>query len=200
MLRCLLMLNSGCLTMSDMRALKCWMASSLLCCSLSLSISLVCSDRAFCTSLSLSLRLASMRACRSNSRSLSMSTFCKVQHSVGFTLRGNVTKKNNWHTALHLCHPNVSEAQQRHGWDNLTLRLFGTIQKNYSARRTSGLPGTNLSDIETSIGSYLGQFLHVMFVKFFPECRAVHSFVSRVCLQPLFHFAPPLACFNMLVT
>lgn len=64
------------LTISDMRALKCWMASSLLCCSLSRSISLVCSDRAFCTSRSLSLRLASMRACRSNSRSFSMSTLC----------------------------------------------------------------------------------------------------------------------------
>lgn len=64
------------LTMSDMRALKCWMASSLLCCSRSLSISLVCSDLAFCTSLSLSRRLASMRACLSNSRSFSTSTFC----------------------------------------------------------------------------------------------------------------------------
>lgn len=64
-------------TISDIRALKCWMASSLLCCSLSRSISLVCSDRAFCTSRSLSLRLASIRACRSNSRSFSMSTFCR---------------------------------------------------------------------------------------------------------------------------
>lgn len=69
------------LTMSDMRALKCWMASSLLCCSLSRSISLVCSDRAFCTSRSLSLRLASIRACRSNSRSFSMSTLCGGWHT-----------------------------------------------------------------------------------------------------------------------
>lgn len=63
-----------------MRALKCWTASSLLCCSLSRSISLVCSDRAFCTSRSLSLRLASMRACLSNSRSFSMSTLCEGTH------------------------------------------------------------------------------------------------------------------------
>lgn len=69
------------LTISDMRALKCWMASSLLCCSLSRSISLVCSDRAFCTSRSLSLRLASIRACRSNSRSFSMSTLCGGRHT-----------------------------------------------------------------------------------------------------------------------
>lgn len=66
-------------TISDMRALKCWMASSRLCCSLSLSISLVCSDRALCTSLSLSLRLASMRACRSSSFSASASTFYTTQ-------------------------------------------------------------------------------------------------------------------------
>lgn len=62
------------LTISDMRALKCWVASSRLCCSLSLSISLVCSDRALCTSLSLSLRLASIRACLSSSFSFSAST------------------------------------------------------------------------------------------------------------------------------
>lgn len=128
--------------MSDMRALKCWMASSLLCCSLSLSISLVCSDRAFWTSRSLSLRLASMRACRSNSRSLSMSTFCKVEHRVGCTSRGNVT------STLHLCYPNVSKAQHTHSWDNLTLRRFDTTQNYFfqpitheaSLERTSPWP------------------------------------------------------------
>lgn len=64
-----------CLTMSDSSALKFCMASSRLCCSRSLSISLVCSERAFCTSRSRSRRLASMRACRSSSFSFSESKF-----------------------------------------------------------------------------------------------------------------------------
>lgn len=64
-----------CLTMSDSSALKFWMASSRLCCSRSRSISLVCSERAFCTSRSRSRRLASMRACRSSSFSFSESKF-----------------------------------------------------------------------------------------------------------------------------
>lgn len=59
------------ITISDMSALKCWTASSLLCCSLSRSISLVCSERNLCTIRSLSLRLASIRACFSNSFSFS---------------------------------------------------------------------------------------------------------------------------------
>lgn len=79
LIQCRILQSEPALTISDMRALKCWTASSRLCCSLSLSISLVCSDRALCTSRSLSLRLASMRACRSSSFSASASTFYTTQ-------------------------------------------------------------------------------------------------------------------------
>lgn len=70
--------------MSDRSALKFWIASSRLCCSLSRSISFVCSDRAFWTSLSRSLRLASMRACLSSSFSFSESKFCKSESTLSF--------------------------------------------------------------------------------------------------------------------
>lgn len=139
------------LTMSDMRALKCWMASSLLCCSRSRSISLVCSDRAFCTSRSRSRRLASMRACRSISRSFSMSMFC-------------------------------GRDDRRSGF-------------------SPGCYGIISSDISTTswTSSYLGLFLHVLLVELFSEGRALHGLVARVGLQPLLHFAPPLAALYVLL-
>lgn len=47
---------------------------------------------------------------------------------------------------------------------------------------------------------YLGLFFHVLLVKLFSECRALHSLIPWICLQLLFHFTPSLASLYVLVT